>query len=221
MDNMDYNLEITKLQSNAELVKVLAKIALVCSSFTIIVLLFGFNLPDPVIFSAILLIPVAFVAINNYITKFYQMKIEYLTNDFLTQKLEADCEEIESIMKQDSKFPNIEYLRNRGSDDKGPAFGIADKKFSTKGERVDAMKNRDYDDIVTVNSEGERLFRSADRIKTEKSAAQWNKSEVSDQDIIEAGVDNLGDLIKTGWFDRNKQDGAVRQLYQDNEGNQI
>ena len=221
MENMDYNLEIAKLQSNAELVKVLAKIALASTAFTVIVLLFGFNLPDPVIFSTILFIPVAFVAINNYITKFYQMKIEYLTNDFLIQQLETDDEEIESTVRQDSKFPNIEYLRNRGSDDKGPAFGIADKRFSTKGERVDAMKNRDYDDIVTVNSEGESLLRSADEIQIEKSAVQWNKSEISDQDIIEAGVDNLGDLIKTGWFDRNKQDGAVRQLYQDNEGNQI
>ena len=116
---MDYNLEIAKLQSNAELVKVLAKIALASTAFTVIVLLFCFNLPDPVIFGTILFIPVAFVAINNYITKFYQMKIEYLTNDFLTQQLETDEEDIESTVRQDSKFPNIEYLRNRGSDDKG------------------------------------------------------------------------------------------------------
>ena len=47
------------------------------------------------------------------------------------------------------------------------------------------------------------------------------KSETTDQDIIEAGVDNLGDLIKTGWFEKNRQDGAVQRLYQDNEGNQI
>jgi hypothetical protein len=42
-----------------------------------------------------------------------------------------------------------------------------------------------------------------------------------DKDLIEAGVNNLGDLIKTGWFEKNKQDDAVERLYEKSEGNQI
>ena len=57
---MEYNLEIAKLQSHANLVKILARIAVSSTAFTIIVLLFGFELPDPVIFVTILFIPVAF-----------------------------------------------------------------------------------------------------------------------------------------------------------------
>ena len=218
---MEYNLEIAKLQSHANLVKILARIAVSSTAFTIIVLLFGFDLPDPVIFVTILFIPVAFVLVNNYITKYYQTKIEYLTNEFLTQRLDTSDEEIDLSVKRDSRFPNIEYLRNRGSDDKGPAFGIKDRKFSTKGKRVDAMKNKDYDDIEAINSTGEEMLRIANEIQSQKSSITWSKSETTDQDIIEAGVDNLGDLIKTGWFEKNRQDDAVQRLYQDNEGNQI
>ena len=65
------------------------------------------------------------------------------------------------------------------------------------------------------------MLRIANEIQSQKSSIIWSKSETTDQDIIEAGVDNLGDLIKTGWFEKNRQDDAVQRLYQDNEGNQI
>ena len=42
---------------------------------------------------------------------------------------------------------------------------------------------------------------------------------IYDSDLIEAGVDNLGDLIKPAGL--KKRDGAVKQLYENNEGNQI
>ena len=217
---MEYNLEIAKLQSHANLVKILARIAVSSTAFTIITTL-RLRTAGPSNLCHDIVIPVAFVLVNNYITKYYQTKIEYLTNEFLTQKLDTSDEEIDLSVKRDSRFPNIEYLRNRGSDDKGPAFGIKDRKFSTKGKRVDAMKNRDYDDIEAINSTGEEMLRIANEIQSQKSSKTWSKSETTDQDIIEAGVDNLGDLIKTGWFEKNRQDDAVQRLYQDNEGNQI
>ena len=43
------------------------------------------------------------------------------------------------------------------------------------------------------------------------------KSEREDQDIIEAGVDNLGELVKSGWFEKNAKDGAMKELYE-NDG---
>ena len=64
-----------------------------------------------------------------------------------------------------------------------------------------------------------RLF--ADEVQADISSKQWEKSESMDSDLIEAGVDNLGELLKTGWFDKNKQDGAVKRLYENKEGNQI
>ena len=50
---MDYNFEIARLESNAKLVKILAKIAILSTAFTVVILLFGFDLPNPVIFNHI------------------------------------------------------------------------------------------------------------------------------------------------------------------------
>ena len=67
---MDYSLEISKLESHAKIVKILAKIAILSISFTIIVLFFGFIVPDPAIFLSIIIIPIAMVVSNNFIEKY-------------------------------------------------------------------------------------------------------------------------------------------------------
>ena len=221
MDEMDYNLEIARLESNAKLLNVLANIAISSTAFTVIILLFGFDVPNPVIFLSILLVPILFSMANNNISKYYAKKIELLANDLLVQDLQEGNGTDETVTKRDSNYPNIEYLRNRGGDEKGPAFGTNNKQFSTHGKRVDAMKNRDYDDIESVNTEGEQMVKLADEIQSAKSAQHWHDSESKDQDIIEAGVKNLGELVKSGWFEKNQQKGAVKQLYKNNEGNQI
>ena len=218
---MDYSLEISKLESHAKIVKILAKITILSMSFTLVVLFFGFNVPDPVIFFSIIIIPLAMVVANNLIEKYYDNKIEYTLNELLSYDNYQEIEKTNLGQEKKSNYSNSEHLRIRGSDEKGPAFGKNSKDFSTHGNRIDAMKNRDYDDIENVNTEGERMLRDADKIQSESAAIQWEKSQSKDRDLIEAGVDNLGDLIKTGWFEKNQQDGAVKQLYDNNEGNQI
>lgn len=218
---MDYSIEIAKLESHAKIVKFLAKIAILSISSTIIVLLFGFIIPDPAIFLSIVIIPIAMVVSNNLIEKYYDTKIEYTLNELLSHDNYQEIEQTNRDKEKKSNYSNSEHLRIRGSDEKGPAFGKNSKDFSTHGKRIDAMENRDYDDIENVNTKGERMLRDADKLQSEAAAKQWEKSQSKDQDLIEAGVDNLGDLIKTGWFEKNQQDGAVKQLYDNNEGNQI
>ena len=218
---MDYSLEISKLESHVKIVKILAKIAILSISFTIIVLLFGFIVPDPAIFFSIIVIPIALVVSNNLIEKYYDTKIEYTLNELLSHDNYQEIDKTNRELEKKSNYSNSEHLRIRGSDEKGPAFGKNSNDFSTHGKRIDAMENRDYDEIENVNTKGERMLRDADKLQSEAAAIQWEKSQLKDQDLIEAGVDNLGDLIKTGWFEKNQQDGAVKQLYDNNEGNQI
>ena len=218
---MDYSLEISKLESHAKIVKILAKVTILSISSTIILLLFGFIIPDPAIFLSIVIIPIAMVVSNNLIKKYYDTKIEYTLNELLSHDNYQEIEQTNRDKEKKSNYSNSEHLRIRGSDEKGPAFGKNSKDFSTHGKRIDAMENRDYDEIENVNTKGERMLRDADKLQSEAAAIQWGKSQSKDQDLIEAGVDNLGDLIKTGWFEKNQQDGAVKQLYDNNEGNQI
>lgn len=218
---MKDGLDVSLLESQAKIVKGLAKVAIFSSLTSVIVLVHGFIIPDPVIFLSIVLIPIAIVIAGNTIENMYQKKIEYLLNDLQAKEF-SDKEIMDnSSDKKASNYPNSEYLRVRGGDEKGPAFGKSDKNFSTHGKRIDAMTNRDYDDIESISTDTENMIRDADNIQSEISAKQWQQSESMDSDLIEAGVDNLGDLIKTGWFEKNKRDGAVKQLYENNEGNQI
>lgn len=218
---MKDGLDVSLLESQAKIVKGLAKVAIFSSVTSVIVLVHGFIIPDPVIFLSIVLIPIAIVMADNSIENMYQKKIEYLLNDLQAREF-SDKEIMDnSSDKKASNYPNSEYLRVRGGDEKGPAFGKSDKNFSTHGKRIDAMTNRDYDDIESISTDTENMIRDADNIQSEISAKQWQQSESMDSDLIEAGVENLGDLIKTGWFEKNKQDDAVKRLHDKYEGNQI
>jgi len=218
---MDHNLELSQLVSQGKIVKGLANIAIFSSATSIVVLIYGFIIPDPVIFVSIVLIPVLIIMANNTIDKVYQRKTEYLLNDLHSAEFDEKITDNHRITDKLSNYSNSEYLRIRGSDEKGPAFGKDNRNFSTHAKRIDAMANRDYDGITATSTDAEKMIRVADDFQSEKSAQQWKKSESTDTDLIEAGVKNLGDLVKSGWFDKNQDEGAVKRLYENTEGNQI
>jgi len=218
---MDHSLELSQLVSQGKIVKNLAKIAIFSSATSIVVLIYGFIIPDPVIFVSIVLIPVLIIMANNTIDKVYQRKTEYLLNDLHSAEFDEKITDNHRITDKLSNYSNSEYLRIRGGDEKGPAFGKDNRNFSTHAKRIDAMANRDYDGITATSTDAEKMIRVADDFQSEKSAQQWKKSESTDTDLIEAGVKNLGDLVKSGWFDKNQDEGAVKRLYENTEGNQI
>ena len=218
---MDHSLELSQLVSQGKIVKSLAKIAIFSSATSIVVLIYGFIIPDPVIFVSIVLIPVLIIMANNTIDKVYQRKTEYLLNDLQSAEFDEKITDNHRITDKLSNYSNSEYLRIRGGDEKGPAFGKDNRNFSTHAKRIDAMANRDYDGITATSTDAEKMIRVADDFQSEKSAQQWKKSESTDTDLIESGVKNLGDLVKSGWFDKNQDEGAVKRLYENTEGNQI
>ncbi len=218
---MDQSLDISRLESEEKIVKSLAKVAIFSATTSVIVLIYGFMIPEPVIFLSIILIPIAVTTASNLIKRIYQRKIEFLLNDLRSEEFADNMSNTYVSTSKQSNYPNSEYLRIRGSDEKGPAFGNNNESFSTHGKRVDAMANRDYDDIKSTSTGAEKMIRIADEIQSEISSKLWDKAESKDSDLLEAGVDSLGELLKTGWFEKNKQDGAVERLYQENKGNQI
>ena len=218
---MNNGLDVSRLESQAKIVKGLAKITILSSTTSILLVLYGFIIPDPVIFLSIVLIPVVVMIADNSIERMYQKKTEFLLNDLQTNEFAEDEFANNQTATKQSNYPNSAYLRTRGGDETGPAFGKDNKDFSTRGKRIDAMENRDFDDVETISTDNEKMIRIADEIQSEIAAEQWSKSESMDKDLIEAGVENLGDLIKTGWFEKNKQDGAVKRLNDKYEGNQI
>ena len=119
--------------------------------------------------------------------------------------------------KIEAAFTNKKHRRSRGFDEKGPTGGVLSQSLDKNNQRIDAMKNDDYNDLSQEITAGELLIQEADKKYAEISEKRWTESESKDKDLIEAGVEKLGDLVKTEWFERNAKDGAVKELYSDDD----
>ena len=117
----------------------------------------------------------------------------------------------------EASFTNKKHRRSRGFDEKGPTSGVLLSPLDKKNQRIDAMSNNDYQDITEEITAGESLIREADEKYAQMSEQRWKDSEAKDTDLIEAGVERLGDLVKTDWFEKNAKDGAIKELYKDKD----
>ena len=119
--------------------------------------------------------------------------------------------------KIEAAFTNKKHRRPRGFDEKGPTGGVLSQSLDRKNLRIDAMENNDYDAIEEEITSGESLIHEANQKYAEISEKRWADSESKDGDLIEAGIEKLGDLVKTDWFEHNAKDGAVKELYPDED----
>ena len=113
---------------------------------------------------------------------------------------------------------NESQLRTRGGDAKGPAFDGHETTIDPKRNRVDpALHEADYDGLEGALRVSEQLVEEANQQYAEQAQRQWEASEARDLDNIEEGVERLGDLVASGWFERNAKDGALSKLMESHE----
>ena len=111
---------------------------------------------------------------------------------------------------------NETQLRPRGSDEKGPAFDRSETTVDPAKQRVDpAIHEADYIGLEGDLGVAETLVEEANHRYAEEAQRQWAKSEARDMDNIEAGVKRLGDLVASGWFEANAEDGALTKLMEE------
>lgn len=139
--------------------------------------------------------------------------------------LEVDPEILEQSNRMDVAFQaaktgNIQSIqvsktqrRNRGSDEKGFTSGIIESQLDKSQTRRDAaLSESAYQGLEDDLRPSELLVNEAN-VQYQKIAQQkWNEAESKDKDLIEAGVERLGDLVKTDWFEKNAKQGAVQEL---------
>ena len=114
---------------------------------------------------------------------------------------------------------NETFLRTRGEDEKGPAFDTSSASVSADAERVDpALHEEDYTGLEGELRVSEQLVEEANQHYAEEAQRLWDIAEARDMDNIEEGVSRLGDLVATGWFERNPKDGAVEELMKSKGG---
>ncbi len=108
---------------------------------------------------------------------------------------------------------NSNEKRNRGSDEKGPAVSDNTDEFNRERTRVDPSEHEEeYEGLEGPLRASEHLLRDADLAYAKQAEERWIAAESKDIDLVEAGVERLGDLVPTGWFEKNAKDGAVSDL---------
>ena len=94
-----------------------------------------------------------------------------------------------------------EVYKTRGKDPRGPAAGKGADTFGDIVTRVDAMMPRpEHEGIEGPLTKTEKMVEEANEIAAEKALKEWEAAEAADPELIEAGVDKLGDLVASGHF---------------------
>lgn len=109
--------------------------------------------------------------------------------------------------------PNEAYRRTRGHDERGPVFGDETIQFAAQKERTDpAERQGDYEGLEGPLKIGETLIEEANQSYASMAQERWEAAERADMDLVEAGVERLGDLVTTDWFEKNAKDGSIYDL---------
>ena len=91
--------------------------------------------------------------------------------------------------------------KTRGGDPKGPAKGGGADTFSEYAPRVDgSLPKPEFDDLEAPLSLAEKLIHEANRVQAEINQERWMRAESQNQELIEEGVEKLGDLVARGKF---------------------
>ncbi len=115
---------------------------------------------------------------------------------------------------------SISPRMQRASDEKGPSWGKEEATLSPNVGRRDAIESSSmYDGLDGPLQIGEKIVEEANQKYAQEAQIRWEEAEKNDADLIEAGVERLGDLLRTDWFEKNSEDGAVARLMSNNNQN--
>ena len=103
-----------------------------------------------------------------------------------------------ALSKERDKWGRVVYT-TRGEDPRGPAEGSGADTIDARMPRIDAMTPRpEFEGIEGELTGGEKLVLEANVARDLKSQEAWEAAEKADPELIEAGVDKLGDLVAKG-----------------------
>ena len=123
------------------------------------------------------------------------------------ERFEAYLEHLSDWSAADME--QINPTRERGVDPSGPDWGKTDFKLGHKPTRRDALlEGEKYSGMEGELTSGEMMVAKANTEYAEMAQKRWEVAEANDSDLIEYGVERLGDLVKTDYFDKNAEDGA-------------
>lgn len=120
--------------------------------------------------------------------------------EHLSEWIAADMEDVNPTM-------------TRGSDPQGPDWGKTDFKLGHEPGRRDAIvEGEKYSGMEGDLTSGEKMVEMANKDYAKMAQKRWEIAEANDPDIIEYGVERLGDLVRTDYFEKNAEEGAFTKV---------
>ena len=112
-----------------------------------------------------------------------------------------------------SDIEEINPTRTRGADPAGPDWGKTDFKLGHKPVRRDAIaEGKKYSGMEGDLTSGEKMVADANSKYAKMAQKRWEIAEANDPDLVEYGVEKLGDLVKTDYFEKNADEGVFAKV---------
>jgi hypothetical protein len=112
-----------------------------------------------------------------------------------------------------SDIEEINPTRSRGADPAGPDWGKTDFKLGHEPVRRDAIaEGKKYSGMEGDLTSGEKMVADANSKYAKMAQKRWEIAEANDPDLIEYGVEKLGDLVKTDYFEKNADEGVFAKV---------
>jgi len=136
--------------------------------------------------------------------------------DDTQERFEAYIQHLSEWIATDME--EINPIRTRGEDPSGPDWGKTDYEMGKKPQRRDAIvegqKYHGMEDDLTMT---EKMVEEANLDYAVYAQKRWEKSEAEDEDLIEYGVERLGDLVRTDYFEKNAEEGIFEKTTKKDE----
>jgi hypothetical protein len=183
-------------------------------------LIIGFGIQDPltidvhlfVFLSGVIFTSLAILLVKNEEVFAQKYDMTHLLDiDDAEERYEAYLQHLSDWIATD--IEEINPTRTRGDDPSGPDWGKTDFKLGHEPIRRDAVvEDEKYSGMEGDLTSGEKMVEEANREYADLSQKRWEEAEANDPDLVERGVERLGDLVRTDYFEKNAEDGAFSKV---------
>ncbi|MAH90730.1 MAG: hypothetical protein CMA11_03075 [Euryarchaeota archaeon] len=209
--------ELARLKLRSKVYSLFLGIGILAVTFAIII---GLRKEDPLVMGIHLLLlggGIASVLVGLFL---HQNEETFAQKYDMTHLLDIDdrVERFEAYMEHlsewiSSDIEELNPIRTRGSDPTGPDWGKTDFKLGHEPVRRDAIvEGGKYSGLEGELTSGEKMVAAANTEYAESAQKRWERAEANDPDLIEYGVERLGDLVRTEYFEKNAEDGAFSKV---------
>ena len=188
-------------------------------------IIMGLRLDNPLIFDSHILMLICGLCCVFFSIVINRTEERFASKYDMTHILDLDNKEdrYKAYLSHISNWiaPEMEEMNptmSRAKDPSGPDWGKTDFKLGHAPKRRDAIiEGQKYTGLEDDLTLGEKMIEDANKRYANIAQQRWEEAEANDPDLIEYGVEKLGDLVRTDYFIKNAEDGAFSKALGKND----